>query len=64
MRTRRKNLQIGIGLVNSVTVSEFKAVLAHEFGHFSQRSMKVAAIASSLSRRLMALNMGKRINTR
>lgn len=39
----RKNLQIGIGLVNSVTVSEFKAVLAHEFGHFSQRSMKVGS---------------------
>ncbi|MBO9612914.1 MAG: M48 family metalloprotease [Dyadobacter sp.] len=39
----RKNLQIGLGLVNSVTVSEFKAVLAHEFGHFSQRSMKVGS---------------------
>lgn len=35
----RKNLQIGLGLVNSVNISEFKAVIAHEFGHFSQRSM-------------------------
>ncbi len=34
-----KNLQIGLGLVNSVTVSELKAIIAHEFGHFSQRSM-------------------------
>lgn len=39
----RKNLQIGIGLVNAVTVSEFKGILAHEFGHFSQRSMKVGS---------------------
>jgi len=39
----RKNLQIGIGLVNSVSIEEFKAILAHEFGHFSQRSMKVGS---------------------
>ncbi len=36
----RKNLQIGLGLVNSVTESELKAILAHEFGHFSQKSMR------------------------
>src|SRR5215831_15114844 len=29
----KKNLQIGLGIVNVLTVSEFKAVLAHEFGH-------------------------------
>ena len=39
----RKNLLIGLGLVNSVNLSEFKAILAHEFGHFSQRSMKVGS---------------------
>ena len=39
----RKNLQIGVALVNSVSVSEFKAILAHEFGHFSQKSMKVGS---------------------
>ncbi len=39
----RKNLEIGMGLVNSVSASEFKAVLAHEFGHFSQKSMKVGS---------------------
>lgn len=32
----KKDLLIGLGLVNSVNLSEFKAVLAHEFGHFSQ----------------------------
>jgi Zn-dependent protease with chaperone function len=38
----KKDLLIGLGLVNSVNLSEFKAVLAHEFGHFSQ-----SALASS-----------------
>src|SRR5262249_4166260 len=38
-----KNLLIGLGLVNMLNLSEFKAVLAHEFGHFSQKSMKVGS---------------------
>lgn len=39
----KKNLTIGIGLVNTCTKQELKAILAHEFGHFSQRSMKVGS---------------------
>ncbi|TAE85235.1 MAG: hypothetical protein EAY81_06655, partial [Bacteroidetes bacterium] len=39
----RKNLTIGLGLVNAVNISEFKAIMAHEFGHFSQRSMKLGS---------------------
>jgi Zn-dependent protease with chaperone function len=37
----RKNLEIGLALVNTLTLGEVKAVLAHEFGHFAQRSMAV-----------------------
>ena len=37
----RKNLEIGLGLVNSLSLGEFHAVLAHEFGHFAQRAMAV-----------------------
>jgi Zn-dependent protease with chaperone function len=37
----RKNLEIGLALVNTLTLGELKAVLAHEFGHFAQRSMAV-----------------------
>lgn len=37
----RKNLEIGLPLVNVLNASEFKAVLAHEFGHFAQKSMAV-----------------------
>src|SRR6185436_3911422 len=37
----KKNLEIGLGLVNTLNLSETTAVLAHEFGHFAQRSMAV-----------------------
>jgi Zn-dependent protease with chaperone function len=37
----KKNLMIGLGLVNVLTMSELKAVLAHEFGHFGQKTMAV-----------------------
>jgi Zn-dependent protease with chaperone function len=46
----KKNLKIGLGLVNSVNVSEFKAVIAHEFGHFSQKSMKVGSWVYGVNR--------------
>jgi Zn-dependent protease with chaperone function len=39
----KKNLLIGLGLVNSVSLDEFKAIMAHEFGHFSQKTMKVGS---------------------
>nr|WP_298136065.1 M48 family metallopeptidase [uncultured Pseudomonas sp.] len=39
----RKNLEIGLSLVNVLTLSELKAVLAHEFGHFAQRSMAIGS---------------------
>ncbi|MCI0705068.1 MAG: M48 family metallopeptidase, partial [Planctomycetia bacterium] len=35
----KKDLLIGLGLVNCMNLSEFKAVLAHELGHFSQSAM-------------------------
>jgi Zn-dependent protease with chaperone function len=38
-----KNLIIGVGLVNTVTKNELRSIIAHEFGHFSQRSMKVGS---------------------
>ena len=40
----KKNLLIGLGLVNGLNLSEFKAVLAHEFGHFSQSSMRLGKL--------------------
>lgn len=46
----RKNLEIGLGLVNTLNVSEFKAVLAHEFGHFSQKSMKIGSYIYTVNR--------------
>lgn len=46
----KKNLQIGLGLVATVSKSEFKAILAHEFGHFSQSSMKVGSYVYNVNK--------------
>ena len=46
----RKNLEIGLGLVNIINLSELKAILAHEFGHFSQRSMKLGSYVYNVNR--------------
>ncbi|MCE3607845.1 M48 family metalloprotease [Massilia sp. P8910] len=37
----RKSLEIGLPLINVLSRGELRAVLAHEFGHFAQRSMAV-----------------------
>ncbi|BAU49360.1 peptidase M48 family protein [Sulfurifustis variabilis] len=53
----RKNLEIGLALVNVLTLSEIKAVLAHEFGHFAQRSMAIGSwvyIAQQIAGHLVA----------
>jgi Zn-dependent protease with chaperone function len=46
----KKDLIIGMGLVNACNLSEFKSVLAHEFGHFSQsaHSGSYAYVASKI----------------
>jgi Zn-dependent protease with chaperone function len=46
----RKNLRIGLGLVNSLNISEFKATLAHEFGHFAQSSMKAGSYVYTMNK--------------
>ncbi len=51
----RKNLVIGLGLINTLSVDELKAVLAHEFGHFSQRSMRVGSYVYQVNRVLYNL---------
>ncbi len=43
----RKELTIGLGLVHCLNLSQFKAVIAHEFGHFAQRSMKIGSYIAS-----------------
>ena len=37
----KENLMIGLGLVNAMTDCELKTIIAHEFGHFTQRSLNV-----------------------
>lgn len=38
----KQELMVGIGLINLLNLSEFKAILAHEFGHFAQPSRSLA----------------------
>jgi Zn-dependent protease with chaperone function len=38
-----KDLLLGLGLVNAINLTEFKALLAHEFGHFSQKGSKIGS---------------------
>lgn len=37
----RKNLMVGLGLCVNTNTEEMKSVIAHEFGHFAQNTMKV-----------------------
>jgi Zn-dependent protease with chaperone function len=39
----RKELTIGLPLTQCLELSEFKAVLSHEFGHFAQKSMRIGS---------------------
>lgn len=53
----RKNLDIGLALVNALNLTEFKAVLGHEFGHFAQRTMAVGRwvyVAHQIASQLVA----------
>ncbi len=40
----RKNLVVGLGLCINSSAAELKAVLAHEFGHFAQQTMRVGSL--------------------
>ena len=43
----KKDLTLGCGLISCLNMSEFKAVVSHEFGHFPQRSMKIGSFINS-----------------
>ena len=51
----RKHLKIGLGLVNVLSVGEFKAMLAHEFGYFSRRDMTLGSYLYTVNRILYQL---------
>lgn len=50
-----QNLNIGLGLVNSVSVDELKAILAHEFGHFSQNVTRVSGFTYRINRLIVSI---------
>lgn len=44
--SKAKNINIGIGLLYGLSKDELRAVLAHEFGHFGQKSMRMGQIVA------------------
>jgi Zn-dependent protease with chaperone function len=55
----RKNLLVGLGLVNVLNLSEFKAVMGHEFGHFSQKTSRMHAYVYVANRVIVNLISGE-----
>ncbi|HEY2684013.1 MAG TPA: M48 family metalloprotease [Steroidobacteraceae bacterium] len=56
---RRRSLEIGLGLVNVLSLSDLKAVVAHEFGHLAQTSMVLGRLTyagSHLATRIITRN--------
>jgi len=57
----KKNLEIGLGLVEALSLDEMKAVVAHEFGHFAQKTMAVGRwvyVAQQVAAHIIAARTG------
>jgi Zn-dependent protease with chaperone function len=54
-----KDLHIGLGLVNCLNLVEFKAVLAHEFGHFSQKTTRLGTYVYTANQIIRDLVYGR-----
>ena len=55
----KRNLVVGLPLVNSLNLSEFKAVMGHEFGHFSQKTSRLYAYVYLANRVMINLIAGE-----
>lgn len=51
----RKNLVVGLGLFESMSSEEVKGIIAHEFGHFAQGSMRVGPVLYRANQVITAL---------
>jgi Zn-dependent protease with chaperone function len=47
-----KDLTLGLAFINAINISEFKGLLAHEFGHFSQRGLRIGLYVLNLNKAL------------
>ena len=55
----RRDLTIGLALVNVLTLSEFKGVMGHEFGHFSQGTGRMHSYIQVAFRVMAGLRSGE-----
>lgn len=59
--TTERVLLLGVGVLDGMKVQPFKAILAHEYGHFSNRDTAGGRLALFVRRSILltAMNMGK-----
>jgi Zn-dependent protease with chaperone function len=58
-----RNLQIGAGLINTLHEEELKAVIAHEFGHFSQKELRTGSYVYYLNQVIYSFLYDEKMNT-
>lgn len=46
----KKDLEIGIGLMQSINRGELRSILAHEFGHFTQKSIRMGGYVNVVNK--------------
>src|SRR6185295_2261026 len=51
-------LVLGLGVLDGMALAEFKAILAHEYGHFSNRDTAGGGLALSVRRSLLTMAQG------
>ena len=60
----KKNLQVGLGIFHHMSLSETAACLAHEFGHFSQETMRWGTVMQILNTFITStMSVNERWNT-
>lgn len=56
--TTERCLILGIGVLEGMTLRQFRSILAHEYGHFSNRDTAGGGLALSVRRSLMSIAIG------
>ena len=56
--TTERCLVLGVGVIDGMNLRSFKAVLAHEYGHFSNRDTAGGGVALSVRRSLLLTALG------
>lgn len=53
---KRKSLEIGLGIINTMNYDELRAIIAHEMAHYSQRAMSFGSSLYIIGKSVQRLN--------